>query len=55
MIIGLSLIHVQFFLVWANNMWIMVQSIQWLNSLLYVSDVFCLWVKKIKITFVMSY
>lgn len=33
MIIGLSLIHVQFLLVWANNGWILVQSIQWLNSL----------------------
>lgn len=38
MIIGLSLIHVQFLLVWANNGWILVQSIQWLNSLLFVLD-----------------
>lgn len=33
MIIGLSLIHVQFLLVWVNEGWILVQSIQWLFAL----------------------
>lgn len=46
MIIGLSLIHVQFLLVWANNGWILVQSIQWLDSLLFVLDVYSLREKK---------
>lgn len=48
MIIGLSLIHVQFLLVWANNGRILVQSIQWLNSLLFVLDVYGLGRKKEK-------
>lgn len=39
MIIGLSLIHVQFLLVWANNVRILIQSIRWLNSL-FVLDVY---------------
>lgn len=48
MIIGLSLIHVQFLLVWANNGRILVQSIQWLNSLLFVLDVYGFGKKKKK-------
>ena len=39
MIIGLSLIHVQFLLVWANNGRILEQSIQWLRSELFVLNV----------------
>lgn len=42
MIIGLSLIHVQFLLVWANKGQILVQS----NTLLFVLDVFGLEGKK---------
>lgn len=40
MIIGLSMIHVQFLLVWANNEWILVQSLQWLESILIVLDMY---------------
>lgn len=39
MINGLSLIHVQFLLVWGNNSWILLRSSQWINLLLLNSPV----------------